>query len=136
VSDIIRKYIVGSEHYWIWFICTVFFGATPLILSVLLNISRGSEDIMKFYKLVDVVGWGLTMCVANLNLVGGKKFDLTRGTYLVISFAGLFIFTVCLVIVELISETAFFFDILLHGMLVISILLSFSANKYIRTTSK
>ncbi|MCE2732545.1 MAG: hypothetical protein LW821_04185 [Flammeovirgaceae bacterium] len=121
----IEKYIVGREIKWKWFGFTLLGGFIPLITTLIFGPS--SEG---YFKSEDIVFLGLTMCISNINIVGGIEFP-QKDVLILLSVAFMVVFCLCLGKIASKSEVTFIFESFVYVAAVISIWLNYHVNNYV-----
>lgn len=135
MSEFVSKYISGKEYKWVWFLSTFIGGLLPMILSAIISTDKENLDWKSFYSAQDLAFLGLTMNIANFNLV--SKLDFKEKDALVqLSFVLLIIVAALLGYVYSRNEESIsiVFGVILHILVAMSVILSMNVNNYVHET--
>lgn len=135
MSEFVSKYISGKEYKWVWFLSTFIGGLLPMILSAIISTDNGNLDWKGFYSAQDLAFLGLTMNIANFNVVSKLDFK-EKDTLVQASFVLLIIVAALLGYVYSRNEQgiSIAFGIILHILVAMSVYLSMNVNNYVHET--
>jgi len=112
-----------------WFVWTVLLGAPPIFVSVLIALSNGGKT--SYYKLSDLSYWGITMCVSNITLLGGRGSDYRRGNIIGWSVLLVILLATTIGVLRTAEEIQWPFKIAVHIVFATSVYISNRAGNYI-----
>lgn len=128
------KSVFEQQHKWIWFLSTLVLGAAPIMVSFLLALNNARPDWLNFYKIEDMIFWGIAMCISNFTLVSGKKANETKELIILISAIMVLLLSVCLGIIQTANSVENAFKVAAHILVMFCIGLSLTANNFVFNT--
>lgn len=129
-----EKFVTGKEYRWIWFLTTILLGASPLVVTFFVNMAKRTlqwNDIETYYKLEDLLFWGIAMLLSNLNMVGSRKTEAYKVFLITLSGVGVFFMAIFLGIIQMASDIDSVFKVVIHFSVAASIYVSSCANNYV-----